>query len=234
MARAYYRKRATDPWTFIGEDRVAMAPPYEAGLAVSSHADGTIARATFDNASISPRDFADADVGAVGVAGATGTSDLRRTLSGSGADIWGTADAFRYHHGSMETTGVISARVASLQPTDPWAKAGVMIRENLTPGSPHVMLIASASKGIAMQYRAVANGPSANVAIVPGAAPAWLRLRRVGGRVVGEASADGLTWREIGRLDIALGSSVTAGLAVTSHRNDRLARAEFEDVVLQP
>jgi hypothetical protein len=71
----------------------------------------------------------------------------------------------------METTGVISARVASLQPTDPWAKAGVMIRRDLTAGSPYVMLIASPGKGIAMQYRATAGGPSMNVAVVPGSAP---------------------------------------------------------------
>jgi hypothetical protein len=52
--------------------------------------------------------------------------------------------------------------------------------------------------------------------------------------VLGEASHEGVTWREIGRLDIALGTYVTAGLAVASHRNDRLARADFEDVALQP
>jgi hypothetical protein len=43
-----------------------------------------------------------------------------------------------------------------------------------------------------------------------------------------------VTWREIGRLDIALGTDITAGLVVTSHRNDRLARADFEDLVLHP
>jgi hypothetical protein len=85
-----------------------------------------------------------------------------------------------------------------------------------------------------MQYRATAGGPSANVAIVPGAAPVWLRLTRLGGRVLGEGSNDGVTWREIGRLDMALGTSITAGLVVTSHRNDQRARADFEDVVLQP
>ena len=138
------------------------------------------------------------------------------------------------HYRPLETTGVVSARVTSLEPTEPWAKAGVMLRRDLTPGSPHVMLIASAGKGIAMQYRATAGGPSANVAIVPGAAPVWLRLTRLGGSVLGEASTDGVTWREIGRLDIALGTSITAGVAVTSHGNTRLARAEFEDAVVQP
>ena len=234
VARAYYRKLATDPWTFIAEQRVEISPPYEAGLAVTSQVDGRIARATFDNVSITSRDLRDADVGAVGVPGATATNDITRTLWGSGPDIWGTADAFRYHYGTMEPSGVISARVTSLQPTDPWAKAGVMIRQDLSAGSPHVMLIASPGKGIAMQYRALPNGPSANVAIVPGAAPVWLRLTRRGGSVLGEASNDGVSWREIGRIDIALGQYVTAGLAVASQVSNRLAKAEFEDLVLQP
>jgi hypothetical protein len=109
-----------------------------------------------------------------------------------------------------------------------------MIRQDISAGSPHVILIASPGKGIAMQYRALPNGPSANVAIVPGAAPVWLRLIRHGGSVLGEASNDGVSWRAIGRLDIALGQYVTAGLAVTSHVTSRLAKAEFEDLVLQP
>ena len=234
VADAYSRRLATDPWLFIGRQAVSLSPPYEAGLAVTSHADGTLAHATFDNVSITERSFANADIGAVGVAGATGMSHTGRTLWGSGADIWGTADAFRYHYGSIESTGVVSARVITLQPTDPWAKAGVMIRQDLSAGSPHVMLVATPGKGIAMQYRAVAGGASANVAIVPGAAAVWLRLSRRGGSVLGEASNDGLTWREIGRVEVAFGQFVTAGLAVTSHRNDRLARADFEDVILQP
>jgi hypothetical protein len=233
-ARAYYRILATDPWTFIAEQRVALSPPYEAGLAVSSHVDGRSARATFDSVSITSRDLRDADVGAIGIPGTTTTNDIARTLQGSGADIWGTADAFRYHYGSLEPSGVISARVSSLQPTHPWAKAGVMIRQDISAGSPHVMLIASAARGIAMQYRAFPNGPSANVAVVPGAAPMWLRLTRRGGSVLGEASHDGVSWTEIGRIDIALGQYVTAGLAVTSHVTARLTQAGFEDVVLQP
>ncbi len=130
-ARTYYRKLATDPWTFVAEQSDALAAPYEAGLAVSSHVNGTLAHAAFDNVSITSRDFSHADIGAVVAPGATTTNDLTRTLWGSGADIWGTADAFRFHYRPMETMAVVSARVSSLQPTDPWAKAGVMIRQDV-------------------------------------------------------------------------------------------------------
>ena len=235
VVRAYYRKAATDEWTFVDEDQIAVTLRYEAGLAVSSHVDGTLARATFDNVSVhSQLPLASADIGAVGVPGATATNDLTRTLWGSGADIWGTADAFRYHYNESGHVPRISARVKSVENTHAWAKAGVMIRVDLTPGSPHVMLIASPGKGIAMQYRATRNGTTANVAIEPGTAPAWLRLTRTGPAVVGEVSADGVTWSEIGRVHIvALEGGATVGLAVTSHDNATLAKAEFDDVLFE-
>jgi hypothetical protein len=233
--RAYYRAAATDPWTFLGQDRISLPVPYEAGLAVTSHRDGTLARATFDNVTIFPRDriAEHADIGDVGVPGGTGTNDIERTLWGSGADIWGTADAFRYHYGSIGPQGTLSARVMSIEHTDPWAKAGVMIRSNLSPGSPHVMLIVSPDRGIAMQYRAVQDGPSGNVAIVPGNAPLWVRLRRDGVRITGEVSYNGLTWGPFGQIDLPLGDSATAGLAVTSHVRSRLAKGVFQDVLLR-
>jgi hypothetical protein len=238
---AYYRRTPSDPWTVVAND--SLHPHFsratlEAGLAVSSHVDGTLARATFDQVSVRPLlPLREEDIGAVGVAGRGNPDvlDASVTLEGSGADIWGTADAFRYRFtgGGISPSGSVSARVRSIEPTHAWAKAGVMIRENMTAGSPHVMLIVSPGKGIAMQYRRTQDGTSANVAIVPGTAPEWLRLTRDGNAILGEASDDGLTWRAIGRIDLALSDFVTAGLVVTSHDNSTLATGVFDDIVLQ-
>src|SRR5690606_28832324 len=53
---AYYRQLATDPWTHIGSANVQFAgTTFEVGLAVSSHSDGTLATATFDNVAIERR-----------------------------------------------------------------------------------------------------------------------------------------------------------------------------------
>lgn len=233
--RAYYRQAATDEWTFLGEDRVALTGAYEAGLAVSSHVDGTLARATFDNVSVVPHFglfSGQVDIGRVGVLGGDAANDIERMLWGSGADIWGTADAFHYNYGAISPTGVISAQVRSIQNTHRWAKAGVMIRSDLTPGSPHVMLIVSAAMGVAMQYRAVPSGISASVRNEPGVAPKWVRLRRRGNTILGEVSDDGVTWNFFGAIDLPLGDVVTAGLAVTSHHNGKWAKGVFQDVLL--
>ena len=64
------------------------------------------------------------------------------SVQGAGADIWGTADAFQFVYQPLTGDGQIVARVASVQNTAPWAEAGVMIRDTLTPGSRHAALLA--------------------------------------------------------------------------------------------
>jgi hypothetical protein len=233
--RAYYKKNAMDEWSYLGEDRAAVLAPYEAGLAVTSHVDGRLARATFDNVSVFHRSLISghADIGNVGAPGASGLNDTERTVWGAGADIWGVADAFTYNYGLLSGNGVISARVRSIEYTHRWAKAGVMMRSNLTPGSPHVMLVRTPGMGVAMQYRALQDGISATITHVPSTSPEWLRLRRQGNTVLGEVSHDGITWGPFGQIDLPLGSEITAGLAVTSHVRSRVARGVFEHVLLR-
>lgn len=232
---AYYRQLATDPWTHIGSANVQFAgTTFEVGLAVSSHSDGTLATATFDNVAIERRvSLVGEDIGAVGVPGSGNVDGVTVTINGSGADIWNTADAFRYHWmqvSSINNRAGVSARVWSIENTHRWAKAGVMFREDTSPGSRHVMLIVSAERGVAMQYRDETGGISKDVAIVPGSGPIWLRLERHGSLFIGEMSTDGVTWSEVGRAVLLLGTSVAGGLAVTSHNNTTLATAVFDDV----
>ena len=233
--RAFYRT-PDGPWTLIGEDHVTLGgDTLEIGLAVSSHRDGTLATATFDNVSFRriARSWVDQDVGNVGVPGTTADNEATVTLEGSGADIWGTADAFRFRWTDAGPLSRLAARVWSIENTNPWAKAGVMFREDFSvPGSRHVMVIVSPQRGVATQYRAVTNGVSANVVIVPGTAPEWVRIRREHTTFIGEMSSDGLTWTEIGRIDLAISDSAQMGLVVTSHNNSTLATAIFDDVVI--
>jgi hypothetical protein len=234
--RAYYRTSTFEPWRFLGEESIDVGSTFEMGLAVSSHVAGTRARATFDEVSIRriPA-WIDEDIGAATEGNAM--SDLVNTyVTSAGADIWGTADAFRFRYTEAGSQVTVGARVLSLTNTDPWAKAGVMIRDGEVPapGSKHVMLILSPGKGIAMQYRAATDGASANVSIVPGRFPTSLRLIRDGSLFIGQASRDGVSWQEIGRINVAMGSVVTAGLAVTSHNTSTAATAHVNDLYVQP
>ena len=76
------------------------------------------------------------------------------TVTGSGADVWGTADAFHYAYTPLTGDGTIVARVASIQDVNAWVKAGVMIRESLGRGAAQAfMLVVAPSKGLAFQRR---------------------------------------------------------------------------------
>jgi hypothetical protein len=63
------------------------------------------------------------------------------TMTAGGEDIWGTADQFHFAYKQLSGIGSITARVVSISNTDPWAKAGVMIRESLEPGSSHAAVV---------------------------------------------------------------------------------------------
>jgi hypothetical protein len=226
---AFYRISDTGSWASIGSQTFAgLAGVVHVGLAVSSHVDGRRATASFDNVAITMLDpFVVADVGAVGIRGTSSLGAGGLVIEGSGADIWGTADAFRYYYLRWFGDGTITVRVNSIENTHRWAKAGVMFRETLAAGSKHVMAIVSPGKGVAMQYRGTTGGASANAGLAPGTAPEWLQLMRSGNTFTAFASEDGANWQTLGSITVTMGADILVGLPVTSHNNSTLATAVF-------
>jgi hypothetical protein len=235
---AYYRSSISAPWVLVGRETLAGLPDsIYVGLAVSSHVDGQLATATFDNVAIETALFEQSqDVGAVGVAGSLRYDGVVHEVRGSGADIWGTADAFHVVRAVGATLPAVDlvARVRSIENTYPWAKAGVMFREvNVhTPQAPHVMVVITPGRGVAMQYRATYGGTSVQAAVIAGMAPEWVRLTREDNRFTGYASEDGVTWRVVGTVTID-NLFTEPVLAVTSHDNTRVTTAVFENVVMR-
>jgi hypothetical protein len=177
------------------------------------------------------------DIGAVAVAGSTSVTNGIYTVRASGADIWGTRDEFRFVHGSLTRDGEITARVDSVSATDPWTKAGVMIRETLSSRSRFAYTLVSSGNGVDFEHRVSTGssvGPAGKYDRVT-RAPYWVRVRRIGNVFTAYVSADGLAWRQQGSsVTIAMGATVYAGLAVTSHRDGTLARAVFSNVSFGP
>jgi regulation of enolase protein 1 (concanavalin A-like superfamily) len=235
LVSAYYRRSHDgSPWTVLGRDTIpGLAATVNVGLAVSSHLDGTLATARFGGLLLMGPGSGvrtSSDIGAVGVPGDGNFSQTTGEMHGSGADIWNTADSFYFFREWWTSDATATVRVQSLEQTDPWAKMGLMFRETGDPGSRHVMLVVSASRGVAMQYRAQTNGISANVALTTGAAPEWLRLRRSGNTFTGFASEDGVTWRTVGSITLPLDLDTYVGVALTSHDNSTLATGVFDNL----
>lgn len=176
------------------------------------------------------------DIGRVAATGSTSIANGVYTVRASGADIWGTADEFRFVYGTMTGDGEITARVDSVTATNPWTKAGVMIRERLSSNSRFAYTLVAAANGVDFQHR-LSDGASARSATADRVtrAPHWVRLRRIGNVFTAYVSPDGHSWRQHGQsASITMGSTVYVGLAVTSHRDGRLATAVYSSVNYGP
>jgi regulation of enolase protein 1 (concanavalin A-like superfamily) len=179
-----------------------------------------------------PAGWSHADVGAVGPAGNATYDSPSQTFSvtGAGADVWGTADAFHYAYTTLTGNGSIVARVASISAGANWIKAGVMLRGTLDPSSAQGFMLASYAKGLAFQRRVSAGGVSTSTAGGTFTAPRWLKLERSGDTITASQSADGVSWTVVATDTIAMGSQILAGLAVSSHTNTATATATFDHV----
>jgi len=181
-----------------------------------------------------PPAWSTSDLGAVGPAGSASESSGTFTVAGSGADIWGTADAFRYAYQQVTGDTTIVARVATVQNVNVWTKAGVMIRQSLAADSAHASMFVSPGKGVAFQRRLTSAATSLSTGAA-GAAPEWVKVSLSGQTVTASVSSDGSTWTTIGQETIAFSGPIFVGLAVTSHDNTRTASVTFDNVaVSQP
>jgi regulation of enolase protein 1 (concanavalin A-like superfamily) len=179
-----------------------------------------------------PSPWVDADIGAVPIAGSAQYSNGVFSVGGSGADIWGTADAFNFVYQPLNGDGSIQARVVSVQRADVWSKAGLMIRETLDRNAKHALMMVSAAKGVAMQARPATGGTSVSVSGTTSAAPRWIRIVRSGDTLTGFESADGVTWTMVGSQSIPMATAVYIGIAVTSHNTSATTTAVIDNVTV--
>lgn len=170
------------------------------------------------------------DVGSPARAGRAGFASGVFTVEGGGIDIWNSSDQFAFVHQQATGDVTLVVRVTSIANSDPWVKAGLMIRETLAGGSKHAFVLASSSKGLAFQRRRSTNGSSLHTSGGSGTAPVWLKLERRSSTFTASRSSNGATWTRIGSETISMGASVYVGLAVTSHEPSTLAAAKFANL----
>jgi hypothetical protein len=135
---------------------------------------------------------------------------------------------------TLNGDGTVTARVASLQNTNGFAKAGIMMRENLTAGSKNVYvhITPTAANGYRLQSRAAADGTTARVNTGSSAVPGWVRLVRSGSTFTGSFSTNGTSWTSIGSVTVSMASSILVGFAVTSHADGTLNTSTFDNVTI--
>ncbi|HEV7927356.1 MAG TPA: lamin tail domain-containing protein, partial [Verrucomicrobiae bacterium] len=187
------------------------------------------------NASLPPG-WSDTDIGSPADAGSASYAEGAWTVSGGGADIWGTNDQCNFASQVFNCDGAIVAHVTSVENTDPasgWPKAGVMFRNDNTAGAVNAFMAATAAQGVAFQVRNAADGVSTSTQITGVTNPVWVKVVRSSDQFSGFYSVDGINWTQVGSTaTIEMAGPALAGLAVCAHNNSALNASTFTNVSL--
>jgi hypothetical protein len=179
-----------------------------------------------------------ADIGSVGTTGSNSYSGGVYTISGAGADIGGTVDAFRFVSTSATGDVTISAQTAASTYANAAAKAGVMIRDSSAANAIFASVVRTPSNGILFQWRSSTGGNTAWAAVptpvpITPLTPIWVKLTRSSNNISAYYSLDGVSWTQIeSTQSVTLSSSALVGLAVSSHNTAALWTATFSNVSL--
>jgi len=103
-------------------------------------------------------------------------------IGAGGSDAGGTNDQAQFSYQVITGDFDVRVRLDSLSLADAWSEAGLMVREDLTPGSRAAAVMATPSiSGCYFQSRAATNGATALIGAFPVNYPnTWLRLKRAG------------------------------------------------------
>jgi ABC-type transport system involved in multi-copper enzyme maturation permease subunit len=149
----------------------------------------------------------------------------------------GVADTFYFVHRPLAGDGSITVRITSLTGVvapggnrhaagnplagthpglEPWAKAGLIIKQGTAPGSAYAAVMVTGAHGVRMQFNYTHDAAGRRGPVSP-ASPRWLRLTRSGETLTAYESADGTHWTWVGTARLpGLPSTVQAGLFVAS------------------
>ncbi|MDP8242541.1 MAG: hypothetical protein P9L94_00560 [Candidatus Hinthialibacter antarcticus] len=178
-----------------------------------------------------------ANLGFDGDAGYIASEEVYKVV-GSGNDIWGTADNFHfiYKEVSGDVTIETNVYLDEFSGNGTWAKAGPMLRDELTPSSAHTFsMIRTQGRDFDPQWRMAdaASGESLS-ALFSGASTERVGLQRTGNTVtyyyIDKFTGERTDLHVIE--DLAFTDPIYAGLAVTAHDIGTLSIGEFSDVVL--
>jgi Tol biopolymer transport system component len=172
------------------------------------------------------------DVGPATLAGSTtfDASRERYTIAGAGSNMWDARDEFQFVWKRMTGDFLIRARMKFTgSGTNPHRKIGVIIRQNLEPGSPYVDIAVHGDGLTSMQIRRTAGAETTQI-MAPVAAANVVQLERNGNTYTMRATWDGEPFSSEKETEVELGNEVYVGLFACSHDAGEIETAEFDNV----
>lgn len=174
------------------------------------------------------------DIGSVRHAGSAEFRDGTFRVQSSGTNILAESDSFHFVFKQVRDVSEIVARVTKVQLTDPWARAGLMMRESLAAGSRNVFLSVTAARGGVFQWRERLGEETKVTLDRAMAAPCWLKLKRDGNVFTALRSPNGKQWMQVERLTMSATRDLYVGMAAVGVRDGVLNQSVFEEVAEGP
>lgn len=172
-----------------------------------------------------------ADIGTTGGSTTVVTEGSAYTVTGGGADIYGTSDEFRFVYKQLTGDFDVKVRVSALTYQVAGTMAGLMARATLDADSRHVYVKTRADGTTNWAVRATTAGTTTASSSTATPFPnAWIRMARVGNTFTMYTSADGVTWTQLAQTTQSLPTTLYVGLAVSAHQAGATTTATYDNL----
>ncbi|WP_254638926.1 glycoside hydrolase family 9 protein [Cohnella sp. GbtcB17] len=170
--------------------------------------------------------------------GSTSQSGASVTMTAAGTGIWGQTDRFRYAYVNIQNgDATIVAKVASVSvpggKVNSDTKVGLMIRQSKDANSAFQGIFTVGGTEVSSIYRDQTNAWAAKNtdSTTANTWPIWLKVEKTGNIVKTYSSVDGVEWTLKSSRTMTITGEFTAGLAVSSGTEGKLAEVTFDTVI---
>lgn len=180
-----------------------------------------------------PEPWSSQDIGTMDVSGITTYEGSTFTVIAEGSDISGTSDEFHFVYQDLNGDGEIIAKVESVNDSAPWSKAGVMIRETLSPDSKTAVMCKTEADKFSFIYRNSTAGTT-TFNLSGNFSTYWVKLTRTDDDFEGFYSTNGTDWTSYGTTNISMAANIYIGLAVSSCKEGTTITTLFKNITVTP
>ncbi len=185
-----------------------------------------------------PAQWQNQDIGQVGITGSAGFLDGAFHIQGAGAvkNLYKDSDQIHFAFQKMSGDIEMVAHIRTQSYTDPWGRAGLMIRDSTHDNAKSAFLAVTPTISPILYYRKERGGPLDVNNWKNRRNYNWLKLTRIGNTFTGYQSQDGKTWGTLGEwagegiAEITMTNPVYVGLAISSQKEGIIATASFDHV----
>lgn len=175
-----------------------------------------------------------ADIGNPAVKGSAEFSNGQYRLTGSGVNIWGKRDQFRFVWREITGNFVVTATMQFVGEGAEHRKAGVMVRQAQDADAAYADVVIHGNGMPGLQWRSQA-GEDTNAFDLPNSGPGTFKLKlvREGVKVYMYMGKDGTELKKIANTEVSLHNPVLVGLVVCSHQAGASDTVVFSDVSVE-